>query len=557
LEKEKNLTQMLKIIPLGGLGEIGMNMMVFEYGDTMFVIDSGLMFPEDYMLGVDFVIPNMDYIRRNRTKVVAIVLTHGHEDHIGALPYLIREINVPIFGTAFTLGLVRHKLEERGLISSSVLHEIFPDEQLRLGPFELDFIRVGHSVVDGVGIAINTPHGLVVHTGDYKISYGPGGGTTDVNRFASYGEKGVLALLSDSTNVEKEGYTISDKEIGETLDKIITDSHGRIIVALFASNIARIQLIVDIARTRDKKVVFNGRSIEVSVNIARSLGHLTIPADTEIGIEQVSNFPDDEIIIITTGSQGEPMSTLARMAAGTHKQIKAKAGDTVILSSKFIPGNEKAIGKIINSLYRKGADVIYEKISDIHVSGHAFREELKLMIKLTKPEYFIPIHGEYRHLILHARLAKEVGIAEDKILLAENGQIIKFDGTGGRLSGSATTGRILIDGKGVGDVGRSVLKERRILSEEGLVAVTLAFDEETGIIMYGPEIVSRGFVFKTETGHLLEDAQCVILEVVDEITPEVPNRVDIIRSKIQTALRQYFFFTIGRRPVILPFIMEI
>jgi ribonuclease J len=548
---------MLKIIPLGGLGEIGMNMMVFEYGDTMFVIDSGLMFPEDYMLGVDFVIPNMDYIRRNRTKVVAIVLTHGHEDHIGALPYLIREINVPIFGTAFTLGLVRHKLEERGLISSSVLHEIFPDEQLRLGPFELEFIRVGHSVVDGVGIAINTPHGLVVHTGDYKISYGPGDGTTDVNRFAGYGEKGVLALLSDSTNVEKEGYTISDKEIGETLDKIITDSHGRIIVALFASNIARIQLIVDIARTRDKKVVFNGRSIEVSVNIARSLGHLTIPADTEIGIEQVSNFPDDEIIIITTGSQGEPMSTLARMAAGTHKQIKAKAGDTVILSSKFIPGNEKAIGKIINNLYRKGADVIYEKISDIHVSGHAFREELKLMIKLTKPEYFIPIHGEYRHLILHARLAKEVGIAEDKILLAENGQIIKFDGTGGRLSGSATTGRILIDGKGVGDVGRSVLKERRILSEEGLVAVTLAFDEETGIIMYGPEIVSRGFVFKTETGHLLEDAQCVILEVVDEITPEVPNRVDIIRSKIQTALRQYFFFTIGRRPVILPFIMEV
>jgi ribonuclease J len=548
---------MLKIIPLGGLGEIGMNMMVFEYGDTMFVIDSGLMFPEDYMLGVDFVIPNMDYIRRNRTKVVAIVLTHGHEDHIGALPYLIREINVPIFGTAFTLGLVRHKLEERGLISSSVLHEIFPDEQLRLGPFELDFIRVGHSVVDGVGIAINTPHGLVVHTGDYKISYGPGGGTTDVNRFASYGEKGVLALLSDSTNVEKEGYTISDKEIGETLDKIITDSHGRIIVALFASNIARIQLIVDIARTRDKKVVFNGRSIEVSVNIARSLGHLTIPADTEIGIEQVSNFPDDEIIIITTGSQGEPMSTLARMASGTHRQIKAKAGDTVILSSKFIPGNEKAIGKIINNLYRKGADVIYEKISDIHVSGHAFREELKLMIKLTKPEYFIPIHGEYRHLILHARLAKEVGIAEDKILLAENGQIIKFDETGGRLSGSATTGRILIDGKGVGDVGRSVLKERRILSEEGMVAVTLAFDEETGIIMYGPEIVSRGFVFKTETGHLLEDAQCVILEVVDEITPEVPNRVDIIRSKIQTALRQYFFFTIGRRPVILPFIMEV
>jgi ribonuclease J len=558
LKKEKNLTKVLKIIPLGGLGEIGMNMLVFEYGETMFVIDSGLMFPEDHMLGVDFVIPNMDYIRRNRNKVVAVVLTHGHEDHIGALPYLIREINVPIFGTAFTLGLVRHKLAERELMSSSVLHEIFPDEKLRLGPFELEFIRVGHSVVDGVGIAINTPLGLVVHTGDYKISYGPGGGgTTDVNRFASYGEKGVLALLSDSTNVEKEGYTISDKEIGETLDKIITDSEGRIIVALFASNIARIQLIVDIARNRDKKVVFNGRSIEASVNIARSLGYLTIPPDAEIGIEEVSDFSDDEIIIITTGSQGEPMSALARMASGTHKQIKAMAGDTVILSSKFIPGNEKAIGRIINSLYRKGADVIYEKISDIHVSGHAFREELKLMIKLTKPEYFIPIHGEYRHLILHARLAKGVGLAADKILLAENGEIVEFDEAGGRLNGSATTGRILIDGKGVGDVGRSVLKERRILSEEGLVAVTLAFDEETGIIVYGPEIVSRGFVFQTESGYLLEDAQCVILEIVDEITPEVPDRIDNIRSKIQTALRQYFFFTIGRRPVILPFIMEV
>jgi ribonuclease J len=357
--------------------------------------------------------------------------------------------------------------------------------------------------------------------------------------------------------VEKEGYTISDKEIGEALDKIITDSHGRVIVALFASNIARIQLIVDIALSRGKKVVFNGRSIEVSVQIAKSLGHLTIPANTEIGIEQVSDFSDDEIIIITTGSQGEPMSTLARMASGTHKQIKAKSGDTVILSSKFIPGNERAIGRIINNLYRKGADVIYEKISDIHVSGHAFREELKLMIKLTKPEYFIPIHGEYRHLILHTRLAKDVGIPENNILLAENGKIIEFDETGGRLGGNVTTGRVLIDGKGIGDVGRSVLKERRMLSEEGLVAVTLAFDEETGIIMYGPEIVSRGFVFQTETGHLLEDAQCVILEIVDEITPEVSNRIDKIRAKIQTALRKYFFFTIGRRPVILPFIMEV
>jgi len=549
---------LLKIIPLGGLGEIGMNMMVFEYGDTMFVADSGLMFPEDYMLGVDFVIPNMDYIRQNRAKVAAIVLTHAHEDHIGALPFLLREINVPVFGTSFTLGLVRHKLEELELISGIALHEIFPDEKLRLGPFALEFIRVGHSVVDGLGIAIHTPRGLLVHTGDYKIGYGATGGmTTDLNKFAACGEKGVLALLSDSTNVEKEGYTISDKEIGQTLDRIVADHDGRIIVALFASNVARIQLIVDIATKRAKKIVFDGRSIEVSVKIAKSLGHLMIPDRMEINIDQVADYADDEIIIITTGSQGEPMSALARMASGIHKQIKIKTGDTVILSSKFIPGNEKAIGKIINSLYRKGADVIYEKISDIHVSGHAFREELKLMINLTKPEYFIPVHGEFRHLILHARLARDVGIAENKILLVENGQVIEFNKAGGRLNGSVPTGRVLIDGKGVGDVGRSVLRERRVLSEEGLVVVTMAFDEETGIITYGPEIVSRGFVFETETGHLLEDAQCVILEVVEEIAPEVPKRVDKIRSKIQTALRQYFFFTIGRRPVILPFIMEV
>ncbi len=549
---------LLKIIPLGGLGEIGLNMMVFEYGNTIFLVDSGLMFPEDYMLGVDIVIPNMGYLRQNRSKLAAVVLTHAHEDHIGALPYLLKDINVPVFGTPFTLGLVRHKLEERDLLQSADLHEINPDEKLRLGPFNIEFIRVGHSVVDGVGLVINTPCGTLVHTGDYKIGYGSVGGmSTDLNKFARCGEKGVLALLSDSTNVEKEGYTISDKEIGETLDKIIADRTGRIIVALFASNIARIQLIVDIARARGKKIVISGRSIEVSVNIAKALGHLTIPQDMEIDIEQVPDYPDDDIIMITTGSQGEPMSALARMASGIHKQIKIKAGDTVILSSKFIPGNEKAIGKIINDLYRIGADVIYEKISDIHVSGHAFREELKLMINLTKPEYFIPVHGEYRHLILHARLAEEVGVSGKNILLAENGQIIEFDENGGRLSGNVTTGRVLIDGKGVGDVGRSVLKERRLLSEEGLVAVTMAFDEETGIIMYGPEIVSRGFVFETETGHLLQDAQCVILEVVDEIAFDTPNRVDKIRTKIQTALRQYFFFTIGRRPVILPFIMEV
>ncbi|HHC23864.1 MAG TPA: ribonuclease J [Desulfobacterales bacterium] len=547
---------MLKIIPLGGLGEIGLNMMVIEYVDSLIIIDAGLMFPEDYMLGVDFVIPDMNYIRQNKSKVLGIILTHAHEDHIGALPYLLRDINAPIFGTPFTLGVVRHKLEEHENLSPE-LHEIFPREKLRLGEFELEFIRVNHSVIDGVGIAIRTPAGLIVHTGDFKITHTFSDMMTDVNKFAQCGEEGVLALLSDSTNVEKEGYTISDNEIGETLENIMSKSRGRIIVALFASSIARIQQIIDIAEKRGSKVIVSGRSIEATVTIAKELGYIHIPDDMEIDIRQVSNFPDDRIVVITTGSQGEPMSALARMSSGIHKQVKIREGDTVILSSKFIPGNEKAIAKIINNLYRRGADVIYEKISAIHVSGHAFQEELKLMIHLTKPEYFIPIHGEYRHLTLHARLAEQAGIPASRVLLAENGQIIEFDEDGGRIREGVGTGRIMIDGKGIGDVGKSLLRERRALSEDGFVAVTLAFDEETGIVVYGPEIVSRGFVFETETGHLLEDAICVVLEIVEDVEPDVPNRIRKIRERLQADLRKYFNFTIKRRPVILPFILEV
>ncbi|MBA3036977.1 MAG: ribonuclease J [Desulfobacterium sp.] len=548
---------MLKIIPLGGLGEIGLNMMAFEYGDSIFVVDAGLMFPEDYMLGVDFVIPDMLYLKQNKSRILGVVLTHAHEDHIGALPYLLKDINVPVFGTSFTLGLVRHRLEEHSLLSSALLYEISSSEKLKLGPFEIEFIKVGHSVVDGVGLAIRTPLGLIVHTGDFKISYTVEGMITDVHSFARCGSEGVLCLLSDSTNIEKEGYTISAKEIGETIARITAGCNGRIIIALFASNIARIQQIVNIAEARDKKIIFNGRSIELSVSIAKKLGFLKVKAGLEIDIGQINDFSDDEIIMITTGSQGEPLSALARMATGAHKQINVKKNDTIILSSKFIPGNERAITNIINKLYKRGADVIYEKISNIHVSGHAFKEELKLMITLTKPEYFIPIHGEYRHLSLHARLAAEVGVKKEKILLAENGQVIEFNEKGGKIKEEVVTGRILIDGKGIGDVGRSVLKERRLLSEEGLVVVNMAFDEETGIIIYGPEIVSKGFVFETETGHLLEDAKCVILEIVDDISPGIDDRVGKIKSRVQTALRKYFNFAIKRRPVILLFIIEI
>jgi ribonuclease J len=547
----------LKIIPLGGLGEIGLNMMAFECNDSLFVVDAGLMFPEDHMLGVDFVIPDMDYLRRNRSRLAGIVLTHGHEDHIGALSYLLKEINVPVFGTPFTLGMVRHRLEEFGILQYSTLRSVVPGDKVRLGVFEIEFIRVSHSVVDCVGLAIYTPYGLVVHTGDFKISLSAlPGMNTDVARFALCGDEGVLALLSDSTNVEKKGYTASDREIGDNLAGIAQQSKGRIIVALFASSIVRIQQIVDIAASRGRKIAFNGKSIEISVHIAKSLGYLTIPEDMEIFINQINAYPDHEIVIVTTGSQGEPMSALARMASGIHKKIKIKQDDTVVLSSKFIPGNERAIAKIINNLFRKGANVIYEKISNIHVSGHAFQEELKLMIQLTRPKYFVPVHGEYRHLVLHARLAMDIGIARENIFLVENGQTIEFD-DGARLTDRVDTGRVLIDGKGIGDVGKSVLKERRVLSEDGIVGVTMAFDEATGIVIYGPEVFSKGFVFETETGHLLEDAVCVILEVVEDIPLDTPGRVGLIRTRMQTALRKYFDFTIHRHPIILPFFLEV
>ncbi|MDO9262548.1 MAG: ribonuclease J [Desulfosalsimonadaceae bacterium] len=550
---------MLKIIPLGGLGEIGLNMMVVEYEDTIIIIDAGLMFPEDYMFGVDYVIPDMDYIRANKAKVAGIILTHAHEDHIGALPYLLKEVNVPVYATAFTLGLLRHKLDEHGLLSASFLSEVSPRKKITISPFEIEFIRVNHSVVDGVGLAITTPVGRIVHTGDFKLSAANiKEMNTDVARFEALGEEGVLALLSDSTNVEKDGKAISDEMVGQTFDKIITKSNGRVFVALFASNIARIQQIVDIIKFKHRKIVFNGRSIELSVKTAIDLNMLHIPHGMTVDISEIEDYPPDEILIMTTGSQGEPMSALTRMSTGMHKHIQVVKGDTVILSSKFIPGNEKAIAKIINNLFRKGADVIYEKISAIHVSGHAFRDELKTMINLTMPDYFIPIHGEYRHLFHHAQLAEETGIPRDHILLAENGQVIEFDQNGGRINGTVPTSRILVDGKGIGDVGRSVLKERRLLSEEGLVVVTLALDEETGFVVYGPEITSRGFVFEAETGHIIEDAKCVILEIIEEVSILEPaHRTEAIRKKIHRALREYFTFTMKRRPVILPFILQV
>ncbi len=574
---------MLKIIPLGGLGEIGLNMMVVEYEETMFIIDAGLMFPEDYMLGVDIVIPDMEYLRDNRERIKAIILTHAHEDHIGAITYLLREISVPIYATAFTLRLVQNKLQEFDLHNTAPLKQIRPGESISIDPFDIEFIRVSHSTVDGVALAIRTPVGLIVHTGDFKINHCfEESNVTDISRFARLGEEGVLALFSDSTNVEREGYTDSDQKVGEALAQIISESDGRVIIALFASNIFRIQQIINIAIHTRRKVVFNGRSIEQTVEAAKELGYLAYPDSLITDVKKVNSLHDSEVLIITTGSQGEPMSALARMATGFHKQVNIRRGDSVILSSKSIPGNEKAISNIINNLYRRGARVVYDKIAPVHVSGHACQEELKLMISLTRPEYFIPIHGEYRHLVTHARLAEKLGIPRKNVLLAEDGNIVSFeksrpevdqvadkadqsrdrvDENGetviGKISGSVNSGRVLIDGKGIGDVGRSVLKERRNLSEDGLVVVSMIIDEETGIVLYGPELISKGFVFGAETGYLVDDAQCVILEIVEEIEVGAQSRVDQIRARLQKALKQYFFFTIRRRPVIVPIIIEV
>ncbi|MBW2109789.1 MAG: ribonuclease J, partial [Deltaproteobacteria bacterium] len=552
------MNDVLKIIPLGGLGEIGLNMMVIEYSDALMVIDAGLMFPEDYMLGVDIVIPDTTYLEKRRSKIQGIVLTHGHEDHIGALPYVVRGLNVPIYGTPFTLGLVKHKFRSHNIPASMPLIEVKPRQKRVIGPFEVEFVRVSHSVVDGVGLAIRSPVGLIVHSGDFKINQIPvQGELTDMNRFAEYGEQGVLALMSDSTNVEREGYTLSEKEIGERLHAIFKDCPGRIIVALFASNIARIQQIVDAAWHEHRRIVFCGRSMEASVTIAKSLGLLRVPKAMELSLRDIRHVSDEALIIVTTGSQGEPMSVLTRIAMGFHKQIKIKERDTVILSSRFIPGNERAITHIINRLYRGGAEVIYEKVSDIHVSGHAFQEELKLMINLTKPQYFIPVHGELRHLIRHARLAREVGIAEEHILLAENGRTVVFDERGGRLAEHVPSGRVLVDGKGVGDVEHTILKQRQFLSEEGLVIAAVVLDRESGAVLYGPDVVSHGFLAEECDSDILDNARAIIMEKILESDPGDKNRPEALQGMIKKALRKYFNLVIERRPVIFPIILEI
>ena len=509
---------MLRIIPLGGLGEIGLNIMVLEHGENVLVIDAGIMFPDDYTPGVDIIIPDFHYLRHKKGLIKGLILTHGHEDHIGAVPFLLRELNIPVYGTSFTLDLLKEKLREQNLSNRSNLIYVKAGDVSLIDPFKVEYISVSHSIVDGVGLAIETSEGIIVHSGDFKIEHSSlNSQGTDIGRFAYYGKKGVLALLSDSTNAEKEGFGLTEKEVRDTLEGVFTRSEGRIIVASFATNIPRIQQIVNLAVQFKRKVLFMGKNMITAVSIARRLGFLEIPNRVEINERQLPLYKDSELVIITTGSQGEPMSALVRMARSRYRYLKIKPGDTIILSSKFIPGNEAAITSIINTLYKLGADVVYERVADIHASGHAKREELKLMLSLVRPKYFIPVHGEYRHLVKHSQLAVDMGIPRENIMLLEDGDVVACEDGICWRDDKIPTGKVLIDGKGKGDIGDITLRDRKRLSIHGMVIVVLVTDERTGDIVYGPDVISRGFILQEYREYLLEEAKCVVLEVFDDL----------------------------------------
>jgi ribonuclease J len=549
----------LKIIPLGGLGEIGLNAMVLEYDDTIILIDAGLMFPEEEMLGIDIVIPDFAYLHKNRDRLKALIVTHGHEDHIGAIPFFLRDFQVPVYGTPLTLALIREKLREHGLLERSQLMTVLPRETLDIGPFVIEFIQVCHSIPDGVGLAVRTPVGIVIHSGDFKIDHTPVDGKRfDMARFGVYGEEGVLALFSDSTNVERIGYTLSEKDVGHTLREIFQDCAGRIVVAVFASNLHRIQQVIHLAREFHRKVLLNGKSMVNNVRIARELDYIDFPAGEEISLQELARLPDPEVLMLTTGSQGEPMSALSRMAFNDHKKLKVKAGDTIILSSRFIPGNERTIQNIINHLCRQGAEVIYEQVRDIHVSGHAYREELKAMLTMVRPRFFIPVHGEYRHLMKHRQLAMVMGMPPENCLLVEDGNVVALGPEYVAMEERIETGRVLVDGKGVGDVGGLVLRDRRHLSEDGMVIVSLVINKETKEILSGPDILSRGFIHEETKPEILDEAKCIILEIFDRLLGQ-DFELDCteLQMEIRRELKRYFHRVLERRPVIYPIVVDI
>jgi len=547
----------LDIIPFGGLGEIGLNMMAYRCGDDIIIVDCGLMFPEPDMLGIDYVIPDISWLRERSECIRGICLTHGHEDHIGALPFVLQELDSPVYGSPLTIGFVNEKLKEHKLDDSVDLKVVRPGEVIELGCFLVEFIRVAHSIVDGYALAITTPEGVVIHTGDFKIDHTPvDGHLTDLAALARFGERGVLALLSDSTNVEREGYTLSERYVGEAFEEIFPKCAGRIIVATFSSSIHRVQQVADVAIANGRKILLNGRSMISNVRIARELGYLSISDDDLMELRELPNLPPEQVCIISTGSQGEPMSSLTRIAMDNHKQIRLEKGDTVILSSRVIPGNERTISELINHLYRRGAEVYHEKVSEVHVSGHASQEELKLMLNLTLPRFFMPIHGEYRHLHKHIELARKVGIPAERCILATNGDMVSFYADTAAIIEKVDSGRVFVDGKGVGDVGNIVLKDRKHLSEDGMVVVIIGMNQSNGELIHGPDIVSRGFVFEDENQEYLETARSLVLVALDELNAEMRSDSEEVKTVVRQTLRRFFKKSIERRPVILPVIME-
>jgi ribonuclease J len=548
----------LKIIPLGGLGEIGKNIMALRYKDDMIVIDSGLMFPDDEMLGIDLVIPDTTYLVENRKHIRGIILTHGHEDHIGALPYILREINVPIYGTKLTLGLLDAKLKESSYVNNVKKHCICAGDTIKLGAFNIEFIHVSHSIADVVALGIRTPVGTIVHTGDFKFDQTPvNNKPPDYHKFAELGKEGVLVLMSDSTNAERPGYTLSERVVADTFDETFRNARERIIIASFASNIHRIQLAITTAARYKRKVAVAGRSMVNVVNIARELGYLEVPAGTLIELDDVTNYPKNRVVVLTTGSQGEPMSALTRMAMCDHKRIEIIPGDTVIISASPIPGNEKMVHRTIDHLFRQGAEVIYESVSGVHVSGHASQEELKLMLNLVKPKFFIPVHGEYRHLIKHAQLAQDVGISPENIFVVENGQVLEFTRDRGSVAGRVTSGRVLVDGLGVGDVGNIVLRDRRQLSQDGLVIIVVTMNQENGEVVAGPDIISRGFVYVRESEELIEEAKEKVRSILKTCEVQQITEWAAIKSCVRETVGKFFYERTRRRPMILPIIMDV
>lgn len=548
----------IRLIPLGGVGEIGLNMMLLESGEDLVAIDCGLMFPDEELLGIDYVIPDFSYILGKREQFRGVLLTHGHEDHIGALPYLLKEVDVPVYGTRLTLALAAEHLREHGLADRAQLLPVGPRETVQLGSIRAEYIRVTHSIADGMGLGIETPVGTIVHTGDFKLDPAPvDGETLDYQRFAELGERGVLALLSDSTNVEKPGHARSEREVGQALNEIFKKAPRRIILATFSSHIHRMQQVFDLAARYGRKVALLGRSMESNARIASELGYLRVPEGVWVSLDELGGLPPYRQVIISTGSQGEPNSAIALMAAEQHKYVFIEEGDLVVLSARVIPGNERTVTRVINQLFRLGAEVLYEEIAFVHVSGHACQEDQKLMLNLTKPRFFIPVHGEYRHLIFHARLAEGVGLSKEQILVIEDGMGVELTKTVARVIGRFPVGKVLVDGRGIGDVGGVVLRDRQLLSQDGMVVVALTVDRQSWQLVAGPEIASRGFVYMKESEALIEEAKGVVRQALAERVDGETVNAEILGSKVRTALRRFISQRYDRKPIVLPLVLEV